>query len=322
MDGEPAASVGPAPIPASRLAKLEAFDKEALVQRNPHADFAAVQASRPDYDQRRTWTCTKTPSPGWQPGDGASKADDGTAWRKHALLAIDPDSPDRTPNQNYKLMISSTVPRPIALVSTLSKEGIANLAPFSYFNCVSNDPPLYSVSFVGEDPCDSLRNVLDTGELCISVISDWYLEAANFTSVNTAPLVSEWPLAGLHPAPSQRVKPPHVTEAAFSVECKLHSAVPIMSKTRTNVGDGSPVRTATLVLVEAVMYHVREDVVDERQQTINISKLRPVWRGGGITYGVCLDGWETPRPAAMKQLLQTARVQDILAKEGYVQENQ
>jgi flavin reductase (DIM6/NTAB) family NADH-FMN oxidoreductase RutF len=285
----------------------EAFDKEALVKRNPHADFPAVQASRPDYDQSQEYIWSKTPNPTWQPGDGSSSTD----WKTNKLLAIDPNDSSRTANANYKLMISSTVPRPIALVSTITPEGVYNVAPFSYFNTVSVDPPLYSVSFVGKDANDSLNNVLATGEMCISIISDWFLEAANFTSVNTPPQMSEWPLAGLHPVPSKLVKPPHAAESAFSMECKLHSSIPILSK--MDLGDdGLPVRTATLVLVEAVMYHVREDVIDKKLETLDIAKLRPVWRGGGITYGSCFGGWETPRPEAFRNLLETERVRGIV----------
>jgi flavin reductase (DIM6/NTAB) family NADH-FMN oxidoreductase RutF len=80
--------------------------------------------------------------------------------------------------QNYKLMISTTVPRPIALVSTVSVDGQStNLAPFSYFQNVCADPPLYSLSFVGTgEPIDTLRNLLETGECCISIIGDWFVE--------------------------------------------------------------------------------------------------------------------------------------------------
>lgn len=277
---------------------VEAYDKEALVKRNPHEDFPAVEASRPDYDASKAWVASKTPKPSWQPGDGASR--DG--WQKSPLVAIDPNSPSRSISQNYKLMISSTVPRPIALVSTVSADGkCENLAPFSYFNNVSRDPPLYSISFDGEEPNDSLRNLLETEELCISIVSDWFLEAANFTSVNTPPQISEWVMSGLHPLKSSTVKPAHVAESAFSMECRLHSTMPIFSKTAVKE-DGSPRRTATLALVEAIMFHVREDAVDEKRETVDISVLRPVWRGGGITYGACFDGWETQRPEAFRDL--------------------
>ncbi|KAF2104056.1 hypothetical protein NA57DRAFT_50904 [Rhizodiscina lignyota] len=287
---------------------VEAFDKEALIKRNPHADWAAVEASREEYDSSKTYKYSKSPNPQWQPGDGASNDE----WKQHKMVSINPQDPSRTVTQNYKFIISSVVPRPIAFVSTVSKDGLCqNIAPFSYFNAVSPDPPIYTVSIVGDETKDTLRNCIETGELCISIISDWYLEAANFCAVNTPPQQSEWPLAGLHPRQSTLVKPPHPAEAAFSMECKVHSTVPIYSKNRQNA-DGSPVRTATLVLCEAVLYHVREDAIDEKTETLKIEVLRPMWRGGGITYGSLFDGFEALRPMAFRHLRETEKVKQIL----------
>lgn len=289
-------------------APVEAYDKEALIHRNPHADFGAIEKSRPDYDPTNFWAPTKTPKPLWKPGDGAIAND----WNGKTMIAIDPHEPGRAGNQNYKLMISTTVPRPIALVSTISADGKRqNLAPYSYFNNVASDPPTYSISFAGKEANDSLTNILETGELCISIVSDWFLEAANFTSVNTPPHLSEWPLAGLHPLKSSKVRPPHVAESAFSMECKLHSATPLFSRTKVNE-DGSPERANTLVLVEAVMFHAREDAIDENREAVDIKVLRPVWRGGGITYGTCFGGWETPRPNPFRVLRETQPIKDIL----------
>ncbi|KAF1977327.1 hypothetical protein BU23DRAFT_659559 [Bimuria novae-zelandiae CBS 107.79] len=273
---------------------IEAFDKEALVQRNPRIDFAAVQGSRPSYNHTQTWQWTKTTDPNWQPGDGATSS----TWKDYALFSIDPHSPTRTHNQNYKIMISSTVTRPIALVSSVSPSDVQILAPFSYFNAVSVDPPLYSVSFVGTEPNDSLTNVLESGECCISIVSDWFLEAVNFPSVNTPRHIGEWRVSGLHPKPSIKVHALHVGESAFSIEYKVGE-------------DGEWVRTATLVLFEAVMYHVRDDAIDEKMKTVDIGVLRPVWRGGGITYGSCFGGWKTERPKAFRELNETQRVQSL-----------
>jgi flavin reductase (DIM6/NTAB) family NADH-FMN oxidoreductase RutF len=310
--------------------QIEAYDKEALVQRNPHADFPAIEATRPNYDPTTFWIPTKTPKPSWKPGDGASM--DG--WHGKRMVTIDPHEPGRTSNQNYKLMISTTVPRPIALVSTISADGKRqNLAPYSYassytplapllsyliflthsryFNNVASDPPMYSISFAGKDANDSLTNLLETEEMCISIVSDWFLEAANFTSVNTPPHLSEWPLAGLHPLKSSKVRPPHVAESAFSMECKLYSVTPLFSKSKVNE-DGTPERANTLVLVEAVMFHAREDAIDQKRETVDLKVLRPVWRGGGITYGTCFGGWETPRPDSFRALRETQPIKSIL----------
>lgn len=174
---------------------VEAFDKEALVNRNPHPDFNLVESQRPDYATLSPFTTTKCPKPSWQPGDGAN---DG-GWRDKHVVSIDPSEPGRPEVLNYKLMISATVPRPIALVSTITADGqTRNLAPFSYFQCVIADvcrisatvpttslnnvsdlsiqPPLYSLSFAGEESNDTLRNILETGECCISMTSEWLIE--------------------------------------------------------------------------------------------------------------------------------------------------
>lgn len=270
---------------------VEAPDKEALVNRNPHPDFSAVEASRPDYDTSRQYTSTKTPNPKWTYGDGANDP----SWRDQTSTEIDPDEPTRPSNLNYKLMISSTVPRPIALLGTISTSGLQNVAPFSYFQAVCADPPLYSICFVGEEPNDSLRNVLSTKEACISITAASFVEAANAASINTPPQVSEWPLTGLHPQTGRLVKPQYALESPFSIELKYHSHQDIVSpKSRK--------RTATMVLLQAVLFHVWDEALGQDRATVDIAVLRPVFRAGGITYGVCLDGFELPRPESYRKV--------------------
>lgn len=115
---------------------IEAPDKEAEVKRNPHEDFAAVEAGRPPYNTSLRWEMSKTPRPNWRVGDGATTEH----CKDRNFLSIDPQEDGRSVVLNYKLMISCTVPRPIALVSTVTKDGLTkNLAPFSYFQCVTTD---------------------------------------------------------------------------------------------------------------------------------------------------------------------------------------
>ncbi|KAH7303849.1 flavoprotein oxygenase [Stachybotrys elegans] len=284
-----------------RSLPIEAFDKESLVNRNPHKDFDSVQSQRPDYPLNHTSTYTKSPHPGWKIGDGANS----NHWKNEEFISIDPAEEGRPEVLNYKLMISTTVPRPVALVSTITADGkTRNLAPFSYFQCVIADPPLYSLAFAGEHPNDTLRNILDTGELCISMTSDWIIEAANFTSINTPPHISEWNLAGLTPAASAVVKPPFVAESPYSAECKLHSHQEISSK-RTGR------RTATLVLVEIVRFHIWRQALAEDMATADLSKLRPVFRAGGTTYGTVQSAFEIPRPPPFRNLVQSDAVNTL-----------
>lgn len=126
------------------------------------------------------------------------------------------------------------------------------------------------------------------------------------SSVNTPPHVSEWPLSGLTPSPSGLVQPPHVAESAFSIECRYHSHTDILGRAAAGV------RTATLVLVEAVRFHVRQDSIADDRATVDLAKLRPVFRAGGITYGSCFQGFELPRPDSFGKMLQTDEVKRVL----------
>ncbi|KAL4780072.1 hypothetical protein BJX76DRAFT_61295 [Aspergillus varians] len=283
--------------------QVEAPDREAAIQRNPHADFAAVESTRTPFNHDAQFKFTKTPNPDWRAGDGASNGD----WKQHEFVSIDPYEEGRGPWLNYKLLISATVPRPIALASTVSADGkTANLAPFSFWQCAAVDPPMYSISFTGRVANDTLTNLLATKEMCISMTSDWLVEAANFASVNSPQHVSEWPLAGLTPKSSDLVKPAHVAESPYSVECKLHSVQEFYSKSDPSV------RTSTMVVVEVIRFHIWDDAVGEDRATAGIQKLRPVFRAGGIMYGVCPSAFELPRPAAFRELRDDEKIKNLI----------
>src|ERR1039458_8731641 len=144
------------------------------------------------------------------------------------MLCFNPAECQR--RQVYKLMTGIIVPRPIALVSTLSREGVANLAPFSFFCGVGSVPPtvLFCPSLrpagsaeAGHWPGtrkDTLRNVEETHEFVINVVSEAIAEAANVTSAEVPPEVSEFPLSGLTPVPSEAVPPPRVAESPAQME--------------------------------------------------------------------------------------------------------
>ena len=108
-------------------------DAESAVKRNPHGDFSEVQASRPDWDESRSWQFTKTLNPTWTYGSGSNTKSD------KAHISIDPYAEDRQPVQNYKLLISGIIPRPIGFISTRAKDGTStNLSPFSYTQVVNH----------------------------------------------------------------------------------------------------------------------------------------------------------------------------------------
>jgi flavin reductase (DIM6/NTAB) family NADH-FMN oxidoreductase RutF len=194
----------------------------------------------------------------------------------------------------YKLMIGAIVPRPIAFVSSLDGRGVRNLAPFSFFNGVSADPPvvLFCASVRREDPerglgphKDTLLNVIDTREFVINVVTESIAEKMNLTSAQVPPDVDEFELSGLTPLPSELVKPPRVAESPVQMECRLRQIVEISEK----------LHGSTIVLGDVLRFHVREDVVENFR--IDADKLAAIGRMGGPTYVRTRDRFDLERPA-------------------------
>ena len=118
----------------------------------------------------------------------------------------------------YSLCISGVVPRPIALTSTLSADGVRNVAPFSYFNIMSHDPPHVTIG-ICKNPDgtskDTLRNIEETKEFVINIMSDWYVESANHCCGDFTYEEDEVTRSGLTPLPSDVVKPCRIAESGF-----------------------------------------------------------------------------------------------------------
>ncbi|KAI1500397.1 hypothetical protein F5X99DRAFT_386364 [Biscogniauxia marginata] len=282
---------------------------EAEIKRNPHPDFKKVEASRPDWDASSRLRFTKTASPSWTFGSGANELEDSSSSssppKKH--IQIDPYEPGRPAPFNYKLLISSIVPRPIGFVSTRSPASPPrdNLAPFSYFQVVNHDPPLFVLGVAGSlaAPKDTLRNLLETRECVVGIISEHFVEAANAASVDAPHGVSEWDVTGLTPVDDcVTVKAPRVREAVFSVECKLESCREFES--RATPGK----KTGCLIVLEGTRFWVREDAINEERNLVDPSVLRPISRLGGITYARITEAIELQRPVFEK---------DVGGLEGY-----
>ncbi|KAI9740619.1 MAG: hypothetical protein M1818_004583 [Claussenomyces sp. TS43310] len=265
-------------------------DAEKQIQRNPHPDFKKVEGSREPFDSEAKWNIKQTVKPDWKLGDGAN---DGGASLKIPHVEIDPYEEGRPAAFNYKLLISGIVPRPIGFVSTRSKDGKStNLAPFSYTQVINHDPPMFIIGYAGgfDNAKDSLKNLTESGECVINIISEHFIEAANATSINAPYGVSEWALSGLTPAPCTTVKASRVREAVFSVEGKLESTKEFES--RATPGK----KTGVLAIIEGTRFWVREDAINQERNLIDPAILRPMSRLGGITYGRVTEGLELPRP--------------------------
>ena len=270
----------------------EHLDAEKTIKRNPHPDFKTVEGSRPDFPAHpapSNFTFTKVPSPSWSLGSGGN--DSGASLSK-SHISIDPYGEGRQPVQNYKLLISGIVPRPIGFLSTRSKDGTStNLAPFSYTQVINHDPPMFIVGFASslEKAKDTLKNLVESKECVINIVSEHFLEAANSTSIDAPYGTSEWAVSGLHPGDCETVKASRVREAVFSIEGKLVD-------TREFKSPASGRITGTMAIIEGTRFWVREDAIDESKSLIDPGILRPVSRLGGITYGRTVEGVEVPRP--------------------------
>lgn len=206
-------------------------------------------------------------------------------------IEIDPFKEGRPMFHNYSLLISGIVPRPIGFVSTISKDGKKNLAPFSYFQCVDHDPPVFVIGFSGrpDRPKDTLTNLEETGECSINIVSEHMIEAVNASSVDAPRGTSEWAISGFHQAPSSTVKPPRVQESIFSIEGRLIDVVEYKTSRPATRNHGK------LAIIEASRFWTREDAIDEERKHLDLNVLRPVGQLGGKSYARISDTFEVAR---------------------------
>ncbi|HYH71164.1 MAG TPA: flavin reductase family protein [Methyloceanibacter sp.] len=178
-------------------------------------------------------------------------------------------------------------PRPIGWISTVSKAGVVNLAPYSFFNAVSEDP--HYVMFASGGRKDSQRNAEETGEFVCSLATYDLREAMNRTSMPVEPDVDEMKLAGLTPAPSRLVAPPRVAESPVAFECRYWRTIDLPGK------DGSA-GTHAIVLGQVIGVHVADEVISGGR--VDVTKLRPIARLGYGDYAVIDEVFTLARPGA------------------------
>ena len=262
-----------------------------------HPDFKKLETSRPDLDHNKSINVVKSPDPSWKYGQGV--IDRGiSSPKKH--VEIDPFAEGRPMMSNYKLLISGIVPRPIGFISTVSVDGSANLAPFSYFQVVEHDPPMFVVGFSSRPgrPKDTCRNLKETGECVLNIVSEHMIPAVNATSIDAPYGVSEWAISGLHQAPSTTVTPSRVQESIFSIEGKLTDMKEFDNPAKPDMS------VAAVGMVEATRFWVREDAIDDDRSHIDLGVLRPIAQLGGMSYARITETFELPRStwnAAVKE---------------------
>lgn len=190
---------------------------------------------------------------------------------------------DRDPREIYAIMTASVIPRPIAWVSTRSKDGIDNLAPHSFFTVASVSPPMLQFTSVSDK--DSLRNVRETGEFVISVVTRELMRAANSSGTPYPPEVSEFDAAGVDRAASLSVRPPRVAASPVAFECTLHSIV----------GFGM----SSVVFGTVVAVHLDEAVLEDGLPATR--KLDPAARLGRDEWSLIGELFDLPRRASPRR---------------------
>lgn len=269
-------------------------------------NFAEIQASRPDFDHSNTpIQVTKSPDPQWTYGQGVR--DSGLSESK-THREIDPYAADRPTVNNYRLLVSGIAPRPVGFISTVSADGkTKNLSPFSYFQLIDHDPPMFIVGFSSRPgrAKDTYHNLKETGECVINTVSESMIEAVNASSIDAPYGVSEWEISGLHEAPTSTVKPARVRESVFSIEGKV-----IETKEFTN-HEQPGMSIASLVVIKATRFWVQEDAVNADCSHIDLNKLRPVGQLGGISYGRITSTFELPRPRWEDELPKNELLRDL-----------
>lgn len=195
-----------------------------------------------------------------------------------------------SPRERYKLLIGAVVPRPIALVTTIDRNGIVNAAPFSFFNCLSADPAILALGVeyrqTGAQK-DTGRNVRETLCFTVNIVSDALMRGMNICAVPFAPGIDELAQAGLHAAPGVKVACPWIAESPAAFECRHH----------TTLGIGN---SREIILGEVVYAHFRRDVVDAAKHYVDPAALDAVGRMGGHGYASTRDYFDLPTMSVEK----------------------
>ncbi len=202
------------------------------------------------------------------------------------------DTASLSPDDNYKLLSGSVVPRPIAWVSTVDADGARNLAPYSFFTAVCANPPI--VCFCpgvreAKDGLlatkDTLENIRATGEFVVNIVSEPLTGAMNRTAAQLPANEDEFTLAGLTALPGELVRAPRVAEARVQMECRLKEIVDVS----TLPMGGS------LVLGQVLRFHIAEEVLEPGLHIVP-DKLQAVGRMAGADYVRTTNRFALERP--------------------------
>ncbi len=194
------------------------------------------------------------------------------------------DASKLTQLEQYKLLVGTVTPRPIALVTTLGKAGV-NAAPFSFFNAIGSDPAMvcFSAGNKADGVKDTIENIRECPEFVVHIVSDEIKDKMNICAIDYPRGVNELDKAGFTAVPSKMVRPPRIQEAPVAMECKL---VQIIELGR---------RPNHLVIGEVVWFHYADGIVNDRYH-VDVARVNPIGRlAGKGGYTRITDRFEMPR---------------------------
>jgi flavin reductase (DIM6/NTAB) family NADH-FMN oxidoreductase RutF len=174
----------------------------------------------------------------------------------------------------YKLLVGIVVPRPIAWITTMSRSGIVNAAPFSCYTFVCNDPPMLAINIGRRDGDlkDTARNIVETGEFVVNIVTEGLIASMHATSTECAPDLSEVEALQLATHASRDIRPPRLSASPINLECRLDQVLEL-GRLRNS-----------LILGEIVRFHISDDLYDKDK--VDSVQLRPLARLAGRKYAM------------------------------------
>jgi flavin reductase (DIM6/NTAB) family NADH-FMN oxidoreductase RutF len=193
--------------------------------------------------------------------------------------------PELEPRERYKILCATIVPRPIALVTSVGRDGVVNAAPFSFFNVFSEDPPLIVLGLQHKPdkaPKDTTRNIAETGAFVVNLVDEDLAEAMNVCAIDFPSAISEIDAAGLNLVAGVDVPVPRIAQAPFALECRCQVALAFGPHRELLVG-------------EIVRLHARDGLIDPERLRVDTEAYHPVGRLFGDGYARQRDRFELKR---------------------------
>jgi flavin reductase (DIM6/NTAB) family NADH-FMN oxidoreductase RutF len=192
------------------------------------------------------------------------------------------DFADLSARQRYKLLIGTVIPRPIAFITTLSKDGRRNAGPFSFFNVLTHDPAIVAIGVENYDDGrmkDTSRNIRDTEEFTVHIVDDALAAQMEICAIKFGPDVDELAEAGLETVPGLAVKSPRIISAPAALECRRYMTL--------EVG-----KAREIILGEVLGIHIRADLVDPQSLHVDQMGMDAIGRLGGHSYARTRDQFD------------------------------